>query len=360
MCCTSLFAQSSKDEGPGGTWQIKGADRTGTTWIGELVLKVGKKGALTGHIDWSGSGGEYDGAEGREYVAGVFDATTRTLTLEGQRLENADNLSLGNYSAELSEDGARLVRGKWSDDANPSEWTGKRAAASQAPAGLPAEKKTGFVRKRFTWPDGEVSQYVLFVPHNYNRAKEVPVILFLHGAGETKGGDSGRQPVEVGIGPYVLSHEKTFPYLVVIPRAEEEGWRPKGVNGELALGILDKTLDEYRTDPERVFLTGLSMGGAGTWNFALSEPDRWAAIVPICGFANPEKAEKLKDIPCWVFHNAGDPVIPVSESRQMVAALKKAGSHPKYTEYPLRRHNCWDLAYATPGLWSWLAHQKRK
>ena len=102
------------------------------------------------------------------------------------------------------------------------------------------------------------------------------------------------------------------------------------------------------------------MGGSGTWNFAAAEPDRWAAIVPICGFSNPDKAEKIKDIPCWVFHGDADPRIPVTESRQMVLALKKAGGKPKYTEIPNAKHACWDQAYATPALWTWLASQKRK
>lgn len=218
-------------------------------------------------------------------------------------------------------------------------------------------ERTGFIRKVYTDAEGSRSQYVVFVPHRYNGTKEVPVVLFLHGAGEVKGSDSGRQPVEIGIGPHIRIHERTFPFLVVIPQAEEEGW---GANKELALAILDKTLDEYTTDRDRVYLTGLSMGGTGTWNFAASEPDRWAAIIPICGRCNPEKAEKIKGIPCWVFHGAADPKIPVTMSREMVAALKEAGGSPKYTEIPNAGHNCWDQAYSTPRLWTWLAAQKKE
>lgn len=218
--------------------------------------------------------------------------------------------------------------------------------------------KTGFIQKKFQFSGGATSDYLVFIPHNYDGSKEVPVILFLHGSGETKGGKG--QPGNVGIGPYIRKHEKTFPFLVIIPQAEEKGWRPKGVNGELAMGVLDKTLQEYKTDARRVYLTGLSMGGIGTWTFAVAEPERWAAIVPICGIGNPEKAEKIKDIPCWAFHGAADPVIPVAKSREMVAALKNAGGSPKYTEYPKVQHNCWDQAYATPALWKWLADQKRK
>lgn len=124
------------------------------------------------------------------------------------------------------------------------------------------------------------------------------------------------------------------------------------------VGMLDKTLKEYKTDPRRVYLTGLSMGGTGTWDFAVAEPNRWAAIVPICGRTNPKQAEKITKTPCWVFHGAADPIIPVTESQEMVAALQKAGGSPKYIEYPKAQHNCWDQAYATPDLWTWLAKQR--
>jgi len=219
--------------------------------------------------------------------------------------------------------------------------------------------KTGFVHKKYQRSGGASVDYEVFIPPSYDGTKEFGVILFLHGSGETKG-ESGKQPVDVGIGPYIRKHEKTFPFIVIFPQAEEKGWRPKGVNGELALGMLDATLKEYKTDPKRVYLTGLSMGGSGTWNFAMVEPERWAAIVPICGGGNPENVEKIKDIPCWVFHGGADPTVPVAKSRDMVEALKKAGGNPKYTEFPKAGHNCWDQAYGTPALWTWLAEQKRK
>jgi predicted peptidase len=228
-----------------------------------------------------------------------------------------------------------------------------------ASSALAEPAKTGFVHKKFERSGGEAVDYVVFVPHSYDGKKESGVILFLHGSGETKG-ESGKQPVDVGIGPYIRKNEKTFPYIVVFPQAQEKGWRPKGINGELALGMLDTTLKEYKIDANRVYLTGLSMGGFGTFNFAAAEPQRWAAIVPICGGGNTDWAEKIKDIPCWVFHGAVDPTVNVSKSRDMVEALKKAGGSPKYTEFPKAGHNCWDQAYATPALWTWLAEQKRK
>lgn len=352
MACPDASAQpAAKKPSLVGSWEIKGQDTAKVKWTGALVLTTGDKGALAGHIDWSGS----DGTKGREIVRGSFDPATRILKLKGEKLERANGLTLGDYSAVLSEDGTRIEKGKWTTDAAPGGWEAKRLADDP---GLIRNPKTGFVHKKFKLADGSVADYGVFVPHSYDGVKEVPVILFLHGSGETKG--EGGKPLDVGIGPFIAKHERTFPFLVLIPQAQEKGWRPRGVNGELALGILDKTLKEYKTDAKRVYLTGLSMGGIGTWNFALAEPERWAALVPICGAGNPDKVGKIKDMPCWVFHGAADDTIPVTKSREMVAALKKAGGNPKYTEFPGVGHVSWDRAYATPGLWKWLGEQKRE
>ncbi len=223
-----------------------------------------------------------------------------------------------------------------------------------------AEPKTeakGFVHRDYTPAEGEKIDYVLFVPHDYDGKKEVPVILFLHGAGETKGGTN--QPVNVGIGSHIKKNEKTFPFLTIIPQAQDKGWR-KPVNEKMLHGILENVQKEFKTDPKRLYLTGLSMGGFGTWDYAMSEPDRWAAIVPICGRGKPDQVEKIKDIPCWVFHGGMDNTVPVQGSRDMVEALKKAGASPKYTEFPNDGHNSWDDAYKTDELWTWLAEQKKK
>ena len=96
---------------------------------------------------------------------------------------------------------------------------------------------------------------------------------------------------------------------------------------------------EYKIDDKRIYLTGLSMGGFGTWSLAAKYPDRWAAIVPFCGGGDPAKAKEIKDIPCWCFHGDADQAVPVRASREMVEALKAAGGKPKYTEYPGVGHN---------------------
>lgn len=242
----------------------------------------------------------------------------------------------------------------------------RRLLATAAALGLAAvaasaeDKKSaaGFVKKTFKNDDGTESPYVVYVPHGYDGSKAVPVVLFLHGAGETKGGS--KQPVEVGIGPAIKKREKTFPFFVVIPQAETRTWKADSANGKRALAMLDATMKEYKTDPARVYLTGLSMGGYGTWNMAAAHPDKWAAIAPVCGGGDPKQAEKFKDLPCWAFHGDKDPAVPVGKSREMVEALKAAGGHPKYTEYPGVAHNSWDKAYGTDELYTWLLEQKKK
>ncbi len=222
-----------------------------------------------------------------------------------------------------------------------------------------AAEKTGFVDKIFKNEDGHDSPYVVFVPHGYDGTKEVPVILFLHGAGETKGGTG--MPINQGIANHIRGkREKTFPAITIIPQAETRGWQADGPNAKRALAMLDATMKEYKCDKNRVYLTGLSMGGYGTWSVAFHHPDRWAAIVPICGGGDPKGAETIKDIPCWVWHGDQDRAVKVDQSRLMIEALKKAGGNPRYTELAHIGHNSWDAAYASDDLYAWLFAQKKK
>jgi predicted peptidase len=217
---------------------------------------------------------------------------------------------------------------------------------------------TGFVDKMFKNADDTKSPYVVFVPKSYDGTTEFPVILFLHGSGETKGGTN--KPVNVGIGSAIKKREKDFPFITVIPQSEKRTWQANSEDGKRALAILDEVMKEYKIDPKRQYLTGLSMGGFGTWSIATAMPDRFAAIVPICGRGDPKQAEKLKDLPCWAFHGDADTAVNVSGSRDMIEAIKKAGGMPKYTEFPKVGHNSWDMAYATDDLYKWLLEQKKK
>lgn len=216
--------------------------------------------------------------------------------------------------------------------------------------------QTGFVTKTFKNADGTESPYVVFVPRAYDGTTTLPVILFLHGSGETKGGK--KQPAEVGIGPAVKSRESTFPFLVVIPQSEKRTWKAGSDDANRALAMLDATIKEYKGDPARVYLTGLSMGGSGTWSLAAADPTRWAAVAPVCGRAEPDSAAKLKDLPCWSF--CGDLDKVVADNRSMAAALEAAGGKPRYTEYKWVGHDSWDPAYNTNQLYTWLLEQKKK
>jgi predicted peptidase len=229
------------------------------------------------------------------------------------------------------------------------------AARSRAAADEPTK---GFLNRVHKDTHGKEAKYVLFVPHDYKGDKPYPVILFLHGAGETAGGKE--QPVEVGIGPAIKKREKSFPFFTIFPQSQKRTWQAGSADAKRALDILAEVEKEYKIDSKRVYLTGLSMGGYGTWSLAVAQPDKWAAIAPVCGRGNPAKAEAIKDLPCWCFHGDKDSAVKVEYSREMMAALWAAGGHPNYTEYPSVGHNSWDKAYGTDELYDWLLKQHKK
>src|SRR5262249_31825807 len=161
---------------------------------------------------------------------------------------------------------------------------------------------------------------VLFVPHDYKGDKPCPVILFLHGAGET--GTDGDKQARVGLGRAIRQREKTFPFIAIFPQSQKRSWRAGSEDGQRAQRLPATMQKEYKTDPKRVYLTGLSMGGYGTWSMAMKYPQRWAAIVPVCGGGDPNQADKIKDIPCWCFHGDADTAVNVDKSRHMIKTLE--------------------------------------
>ncbi len=217
--------------------------------------------------------------------------------------------------------------------------------------------ETGFLN-RTAAAEGQSLPYVVYVPRDYTAKRQWPVVLFLHGAGER--GDNGLAQTQVGIAPELRLHPERFPCLVVMPQAPRNGgW--DGVPDDLALKALEEVVRKYHGDRGRLYLTGLSMGGFGSWTLAAGHPDLFAAVVPICGGGDPAKmAAPLKSLPIWVFHGGDDPVVPRQHSRDMVAAIKAAGNASiKYTEYPGVGHNAWDKTYADPEVIAWLFAQKR-
>lgn len=221
------------------------------------------------------------------------------------------------------------------------------------------DAKTGFVNKIHKGKDGD-SRYVVFVPHSYTGEKALPLILFLHGAGER--GDDGQAPVMQGIangGIKFKNNEKTFPFLVVFPQCKLKGnWKAGGPDADRALAILEDVQKAYKIDDKRLYLTGLSLGGSGTWTLAAAHPTKWAAIAPICGAGDPDMAVKIKDLPCWNF--CGDQDGGIEKNRAMIKALKAAGGNPRYSEYPYVGHNSWDSAYVTPELYTWFLKHSSK
>jgi dienelactone hydrolase len=220
----------------------------------------------------------------------------------------------------------------------------------------------GFVDRVLRDDRGE-HKYVVFVPHDYAPEKEWPVILFLHTAADR--GTDGRAPVETGLGPAIRAREQSFPFIAVFPQCEDRdasargGWLPDTADAKRALAILDEVERSYRTDKDRVFLTGISMGGFGAWAIAAADPDRWAAVVPISGGSDPDTAAKLTNLPIWCFHGAADRIVPADESRRMVAAVEQAGGKSLFTEFEATGHNVWDAAYGSRELFTWLLAQKR-
>lgn len=195
-------------------------------------------------------------------------------------------------------------------------------------------------------------EYLKYLPDGYDDDKEKkwPLMIFLHGAGE-RGTDI--EKIKVHGPPMLLEKGKKFPFIIISPQAKR-GWD----DSMLYQMILDFN-SKHRVDPNKIYLTGLSMGGYGTWKLAQSHPEMFAAIVPICGGGNPKEAWKLRHMPVWCFHGKLDEIVPVSASENMINALKPINSNVKFTVYPETYHDSWIKAYNDPKLYEWLLKQER-
>lgn len=199
-------------------------------------------------------------------------------------------------------------------------------------------------------------KYAVHLPNGYDPAKEYPVILFLHGSGER--GDNGISQTQAGIGPILAANPERLPAIVVLPQARKT-WAADSEDIADALAALDEVTARHKTDSKRVYLTGLSMGGFGAWGLAAKYPDRFAAVVPVCGFGDRAWAKSLKTIPIWTFVGDEDNVRILGETRGLVDALKSEGGSPRITEYRAVGHNSWDRAYSDPDLMAWLLSQHK-
>jgi predicted peptidase len=232
-------------------------------------------------------------------------------------------------------------------------------------------------RDRFefrTFQDGDYKlPYRLLKPKPFDTAQKYPLVIFLHGAGE-RGEDNEKQLVH-GMNDFASDEIMAkYPAFVMAPQCPEgQAWGgisrlAKAPTPEDQLTpALDATLKavetlrkEFPIDDQRIYITGLSMGGYGTWDALAKRTELFAAAAPICGGGNKMNASKFKHIPIWAFHGADDRTVPADRSREMIEALKAAGATPKYTEYAGVGHNSWAQTYSDPALYEWLFAQQKK
>jgi predicted peptidase len=243
---------------------------------------------------------------------------------------------------------------------------------------IPAQARkfeTGFLDR--TLPlQGINYKYQVYVPENWTPRQKWPVILFLHGAGER--GDDGVLQTDVGIGTAIRTNRGDIPAIVVMPQCRKNSWWMLSPMDDLAVAALKEATKEFHGDVQRTYLTGISMGGFGTWHLAEKYPGHFAALVVICGGIRPpeharkaipelvkltppdspksyiEAATRVGKVPVWIFHGAADDIVPVTESQRMNAAMRQIGAEVHYTEYPGVGHRSWDKAYDEPKLFPWL------
>lgn len=198
-------------------------------------------------------------------------------------------------------------------------------------------------------------RYLIYLPEGYasRPGKTWPLLLFLHGSGES-GDDLAK--VKVHGPPKLIEAGERFPFIIVSPQAKAFGW-----NAATLGALLDSLQAQYRVDPDRVYVTGLSMGGHGTWAIANAFPGRFAAIVPICGYFDQINLSAWRsDLPVWAFHGAKDTVVPPGPTMAMIDKLKHAGAADvRFTLYEDLGHDSWTRTYEDPALWQWLARQVR-
>jgi len=225
--------------------------------------------------------------------------------------------------------------------------------------------------------DGHTLPYRLYQPPQIEPGHKYPLVLFFHGAGE-RGDDNRKQFLRFAS---VAEFWKTTPCFVLAPQCPDLGqpadpehaWVQTKFGAEshtmnatptwplrLAMDVFARTIADHPIDPDRIYVTGLSMGGFATWEILQREGGKFAAAMPVCGGADLAFAPKLASLPIWVFHGDADDTVMVKRSRDMVAALKAAGGNPKYTEYPGVGHDCWSVTYANPEVWKWLFAQSKK
>ena len=196
-------------------------------------------------------------------------------------------------------------------------------------------------------------RYLLYLPPGYGQGDQRwPLVLFLHGAGE-RGNDLER--VKRHGPPKRLDQGHDFPFILVSPQCPLDTWW----QNDVLIALLDEIVATHDVDTRRVYVTGLSMGGYGTWELATTYPDRFAAVAPVCGGGHFFRVPKMKDVPVWVFHGAKDDVVPLAKSEELVRALEACDGNVRFTVYPDAQHDSWTPTYDNPDLYQWLLTHRR-
>lgn len=220
-----------------------------------------------------------------------------------------------------------------------------------APAAEPGRQVAHEMSRRVERQLG--ARYLVFLPPGYDAAERYPTILFLHGAGE-RGDDPARVRVN-GPPKLVEQRPEEFPFIVVSPQVPADRiWSTQVLDA-----LLDEVTERYAVDPDRIYVTGLSMGGYGAWHLAMEYPHRFAALAPIAGGGTITGACTLRHLPIWVFHGARDEVVPVSRSEELVNRLRGCDGHVRYTRYEDAGHDAWTRTYENPELYRWLLRHRR-
>jgi predicted peptidase len=238
-------------------------------------------------------------------------------------------------------------------------------------AGRPAGGADHFLNRSFAGSELTLP-YRLLLPRNHDPRRAYPLVIFLHGAG-ARGADN-EKPLAQGVLPWAHELEIQRPAFMVVPQCpEDRQWvdTPWGtgsysvdavpISKPLAtvMQLVAALRREFKIDGRRIFITGLSMGGFGTWDLVTRYPETFAAAMPVCGGGDPTQASRLKGVPIWAFHGSADPVVPAEASRAMVRALRAAGARVRYTEYPGLAHNVWDKVYGDEAALLWMLAQRK-
>lgn len=230
-----------------------------------------------------------------------------------------------------------------------------------------------FESHQYIAENGDTLDYRLLQPADVQESQKYPLVVFLHGAGE-RGSDN---KIQLKHGVFELctpQRRQDFPCFLLAPQCPKDqlwaafDWKnlqalePQAISRSLALTFetIDLWMKQAPIDADRIYITGLSMGGYGTWDAIAQRPDFFAAAMPICGGGNPLTAEKVKHIPIACFHGAEDKVVLPERSRTIIEAIRKAGGEPIYVEYPGVAHDSWKATYASDENWKWLFSQRRK